>query len=293
MRVSNNLEIRVHGLQRSGNHAILHWIACQCPDVVLLLNDVAPGLNPFDSMAEYVEYRGGSVFKSANLWEPEPDFIAANVPRERDTIIYSYEDRRLTPSNRKQAGAWLGASRRFIDLLIIRDPLNFFASRLASWGKLNGIQDKSALLELWKRYATEALFPATLSKSSTITANFSLWSASRAYRRLLAQSLGLKFSDRGFNQMVRLGLGSSFEGFMYSSRASRMRVNDRWKNYVEDETFLSILSDAGLQRLGDDLFSSMPGWRVMRKVFRDPINFPPVSLENLVERPQLSSIGSG
>jgi hypothetical protein len=269
MKESNNLEIRVHGLQRSGNHAILHWIACQCPGVVLLLNDVKPGSNPFESMEEYVEYYGGSVFRRVNLWEHESDFDAANVPRERDIIIYSYEDRALTPSNREQASSWLGPSRIFIDLLIIRDPMNFFASRLASWGRLTGIKNRTALMDLWKRYAAEALLPATLSRSSTVTANFSLWAASRAYRRTLAQSLGLKFSDRGFNEMVRIGPGSSFEGYKYSSKASRMRVNDRWKNYLADETFLSILSDPELPRLAEGLFSSMPRWRAMRKLFTD------------------------
>lgn len=270
--VANDLEIRVHGLQRSGNHAILHWIACQCPGVALLLNDVRPGSNPFESMEEYVEYRGGSVFRSVYLWEDDSEFHAADAPRERDILIYSYEDRELTPGDREQARSWLGPSRKFIDLLIIRDPLNFFASRLASWNRLTGIKDRRALLDLWKRYAAESLSPAALSRSSPVTANFSLWAASRAYRRTLAQSLGLKFSDRGFNEMVRIGPGSSFEGYKHSSRASRMRVNDRWKNYSEDETFLSILSDPGLQELADGLFSSMPKWRAMRKLFRAPMS---------------------
>jgi hypothetical protein len=270
--VPNDLEIKVHGLQRSGNHAILHWIASQSPGAVLLLNDAEPGSNPFETMEEYVEYREyreGSVCRSVNLWEDESDFDPADAPPERKIIIYSYEDRALTPSGREQASSWLGASRKFIDLLIIRDPFNFFASRLASWNRLTGIKDRKALVNLWKRYAAEAMSPAILSRSSTVTANFSLWSASRAYRRALARSLGLRFSDRGFNEMIRIGPGSSFEGYKHSSRASRMRVNHRWKNYVDDETSLSILLDAELQRLAEGLFSSTPNWRAMRKVFRD------------------------
>ena len=48
----NELEIRAQGLQRSGNHAIINWIAQQCSGNCIVLNDAPPGLNPLETMGE-------------------------------------------------------------------------------------------------------------------------------------------------------------------------------------------------------------------------------------------------
>jgi hypothetical protein len=264
---ANRVEIRVHGLQRSGNHAILHWIASQCQGPVVLLNDCRSDVDPFESMQEYVEYDRGSTLRTVKSWEDGAQFERSIAPQTRDTLIYTYEDCALSASAREQAAAWLGPSAKFIDLLIIRDPFNFFASRLAKWGQLTGVQDKNALVALWKGHAAEAVGPRVLLDRNTVVANFSLWAESRAYRRNLARALQLEFTDRGVDEMVRLGPGSSFDGFRYAGDASKMAVNGRWKHYVEDDMFRSIICDREIERLSTRLFSGMKDWRFMRRLF--------------------------
>jgi len=129
----NDTEIRVVGMSRSGNHAIIDWILAQARGRTCFLNCAEPGTNPFLSarpISEFesphrVNYRG---FRAAREARGHLSY--------KDLLVHSYEDIFLRGLRRDAAGAHrdrrVGRSRRRIDLLIVRDPFNLFASRLAS-----------------------------------------------------------------------------------------------------------------------------------------------------------------
>jgi len=259
----NKIEVRVHGLQRSGNHGIINWIAMQSRIDVLVLNDAKPFTNPFHTMQECIEYRKGDLFSAINAWDDESRVkAAARAPAKRDVLMYSYEDRELMERDSRLSQDWLGVSEIFVDVIVVRDPLNFFASRLQMWNTLTGLKDKHKLVELWKSYAREALgYTTLLGSGAKIVANFTNWAQDPGYRERLAGELHLDFSDRGFDQMVRVGPGSSFDGFSFENNASKMPVNDRWKLLISNQEYRSILDDGETKELSDELFGPLEGWQ--------------------------------
>ena len=190
----NDVEIRVHGLQRSGNHAIMNWIAAQTAGICIVLNDCKPGTNPFDSMQEYCEYSDGSLVSLLYTWNRvERELVCSRIPRQRNVLIYSYEDRELLGD--RVSESWIGSSNSRFEVLIVRDPLNFFASRLQTWDKLTGLKEKALVIELWKKYAREALgFTSVLDPTRTVLVKFGEWKDDAGYRRKVASELGVAFS---------------------------------------------------------------------------------------------------
>jgi hypothetical protein len=259
---SNELEIRVHGLQRSGNHAIMNWIAQQSPGYCVVLNDACPGLNPFETMKEYLEYHHGHLTALKYTYTPKSrQDVQGRVPAKRNVMIYSYEDKLLHARDAPRLETWMGPSKRFLDVLIVRDPPNFFASRLKMWDKLTGIKDRNELVAMWKAYAREALgLTSDLDPGTKVVAKFNNWFADAGYRKALASRLGLHFTDRGVDTMVRIG-GSSFDNFAFETQASQMLVNDRWKILETNAQYRSILADAEMRVLSEALFGPHDFWK--------------------------------
>src|SRR5918998_959945 len=113
-------------MSRSGNHAIIDWILSQARGRTCFLNCAEPGTNPFVS--------------ARPLSDCEPPF-RVNYPRfdaareaagrlsRKAYLVHSYEDVFLRGLATDARG--VGTSRRRVDVLILRDPFNLFASRLA------------------------------------------------------------------------------------------------------------------------------------------------------------------
>src|SRR3954454_14374775 len=121
----NRTEIRVVGMSRSGNHAIINWILAQSPGRTCFLNCAEPGCNPFVSARPRTPELPG--------WRASyPDFCIEAEPAgwlsRRDLLIHSYEDSFLgpfkMPENDDRHDGPLGSAVHRIDLLIPRDPRN-------------------------------------------------------------------------------------------------------------------------------------------------------------------------
>src|SRR3954454_24786845 len=131
--IVNEAEIRVVGMSRSGNHAIINWILAQGPGRTRFLNCAEAGYNPFVSARPRTPELPG--------WRASYEGFEIEAERagrlgRKDLRIHSYEDTFLgpfkKPENEARHDAEVGSSARRIDLLILRDPRNLFASRLAS-----------------------------------------------------------------------------------------------------------------------------------------------------------------
>jgi hypothetical protein len=263
----NDIEIRVHGLQRSGNHAIMNWIAAQSTGACIVLNDCKPGTNPFESMQEYCLYSDGDLISLEYTWDDSArQRASSSAPSQRNVLIHSYEDREL--SGDRVSESWVGRSNSYFDILIVRDPLNLFASRLGLWNELTGRKERRLVVELWKKYAREALgLTSFLDPRYKVVGEFARWKEDKEYRRGLSSKLGLDFSDRGIDSMIKIGPGSSFDSFKHLTQASNMAVNERWKSVTWDSDFRSILSDNELQDLSIRLFGLQASWTAVREDF--------------------------
>ena len=244
----NDLEIHAVGMSRSGNHAIADWIFAQALRPKLLLNCAEGKSNPFVScrpMASGVGWRA----------EPEMDIAAEREGRfaRKALLMHTYEDSWLAHAFSRELeenrDEWLGPSRRRINLLVLRDPYNLFASRL----KMDcGLRPHIAR-GIWKQHAREAVGDTRRLTGETIAVLYNRWKADRSYRRDLAQALGLAFSDAGFQNVPECAGGSSFDGVEFSGRASEMPTERRWRHFVEDERYRNLF-DQQMIELTEGLF---------------------------------------
>lgn len=240
-------DMRVIGLRRSGNHAIIGWILAQHRGASLFLNEALPAVSPHRTRLR--------------SWHWQPARDRATPP----FLLYSYEDQALLavvhPTRRPYRTFFAGPSAVRSDLLILRDPFNLAASRL-QWGVERPDRVRTAL-ELWKSYARE--FVGDLNTLPfKIPVSFNAWTSDRAYREQLAARLGLPFTDAGFEDVHGFGGGSSFDGTAFDGRASAMAVHDRWRRRVDDPTFRQIAADPELHELSARIFGVIPGTEALR-----------------------------
>ncbi len=223
--------VRFCGLRRSGNHAVIAWLAAQMAGPVAWLNDVSPGsLGPRASRPKPLEvYRARH--RAAPGW-----------------LLYGYED--VAPTAAFATPRWhehavWGGTAEVFDVMILRDPLNLFASRLRWRGGalLRDAADRARVVALWKAHAREALGDTREGRHTPLTVLFDRWFADQAYRRDLSARLGLRFSDRGLQRVSHHGSGSSFDGQSFHGAAQQMRVLDRWRALVDEPAFRAMVDD--------------------------------------------------
>ena len=265
--VVNKVEIRFAGLQRSGNHAFINWIFNQTSGRKCLLNWVMSETNPFFSFHKKSTARElqKNFYKDFNIPMEKMGFFS-----KKDLLIYTYEDDFLEKvgSNNFEAchGRWVGRSGKRFDLIIVRDPFNLTASRLKrDDDKIENRyscrieSERNTYISLWRQYAKEYLGITNYLKHNKICVNYNRWFAEKPYREEIAGRLGLEFTDKGMEEVVHVGGGSSFDNTGYDSKASEMKVLDRWRNYADDKDFKLLLGDCEILELSKKIFGEIPG----------------------------------
>jgi len=239
----NGKELRLIGLSRSGTHAITHWIKQQANGRICFLNCAEGKTNPFHS-ARPME--NGKVY-----WVNYDNF---DIQREResrlsekDFLIYSYEDSFLghacSDTFEQWHDQWVGASRERLDVLVLRDPFNLFASRLKRPG---GMVQPEIAIRIWQQHARQWWRVRALKQRPVLIA-FNHWLADRDYRRVVARRLGLTFTDAGKDHVPGVFGGSSFDGRAYDGRAHEMRVLERWRWFIDDPRYRSLFDELTLE----------------------------------------------
>jgi len=238
--IKTKSEIRVIGLQRNGNHAIINWIIQQSGSNVLFFNDVEPE-NPFDE---------------SRLMGDKNNLSASNF----DRVIYSYEDRLLNLITHKnyypQKNMYNVNADKRIDLLILRNPFNSFASRMkhqAVSSQLSTYISGLSLPQLWITYANEYLGKSHYLKN-LVTLNYDLWCCSVDYRKQIAGKLNIEFTDKGFKDITSFGQGSSFDSTKFDKKSTEMATDQRWKSFANDKKFTELFRDKMVIRLTRKIF---------------------------------------
>lgn len=261
----NQKEIRVLGMQRSGNHAIIKWIAHQIKGRVCFLNNAYPpkDLNPFrtcypNTLAEF----------SAN-YDYDLEAESRGTLTKKECLIHSYEDMSFSdvfnPDFEKQHDVLVGSSRKRFDILILRDPFNMFASRLKKTRSDKGYypysigmdcqRNRLLLANLWILYAREFIGATNHIGCNKIPVSFNRWASDQSYRKAISERLGLDFTDTG---MTGRATDSSFQ----AEEGDTVNINNlfgRWRKYSEDPFFRKIFSDNELVMLSRKIFGEIPG----------------------------------
>lgn len=248
----NALDIQMVGMSRSGNHAIANWIFAQAGTPKLLLNCAEGKTDPFLTCRP---------LDTGLCWRAEPaidpDAARARRSADRALLMHSYEDSWLghafSVALERNHDRWLGPSRRRIDLLVLRDPFNLFASRLRMGAGLS----PDVARRMWKQHAREALGATRRLRNDPVVVLYNRWASDPGYRREIADRLGLRFSDRGFDEVSACAGGSSFDGVAFDGRASRMATGERWRSFVGDAHYRRHF-DAETVAMAQALFGFAP-----------------------------------
>ncbi len=260
----NNRLIHLIGLSRSGNHALLTW---------LLGHYHPPEHDVFRTLCERdinTPFRLPAVFTDRIAFLNDRAY-GGRLPEEelsrlrgKELIVVGFENARIDRPVRplQNEPAFFDGYQR-TNILLLRDPFNFMASRIKDTCLLPNpdariVAAAREILEIWKLYAREIL-GETCWLDGHLAVLFNRWHVDRSYREQLAEALGLTFTDRTKEVMAAYGGGSSFDGLRYQGRAAEMPVNRRWERYRDGVFFRSFFQDAELISLSQRIFGWIPG----------------------------------
>ena len=266
--IINRVEIRMVGLRRSGNHALIDWIKKQQTGRLKHINDIPVGENPFRHEYEYFIDHYPEYPKSIeNLYRQSNGEF-----RSKDCLIYNYEDHpleKIVHSGFERKHDWyVGKSARRIDLLIMRDPFNLLASRLRK-GFVSVKSTQTSFTDLWVSYAKEFLGETNQLAQEKVCVSYNHWIQDVDYRRGIAQQLGLTFTDEGFNQVARRAGGSSFDGTQHNGDPSKMDLTGRWRHYLSNDLYQSLLKNKALMTYSEQIFGQISGLNEVQAVLSE------------------------
>ena len=245
----------VHGMQRSGNHAIINWMIAQRK--MVFFNNIYPIKHVLERRIEIRENREYRSWYEAELHRKYGGIIGAikRPFKRRYPTLVSLEDHRLDlqPFSHPPAERW--------NVLILRDPRNLFASRIHRAWKVEHpaypreMNDQMIrVIETWKEHAREFLGDTSV-LSRRVGIYFNLWFNNENYRREVSARLELPFSDRGKEEVTAYGGGSSFDGKSFHGKSDEMKVLERYQmlSGKEKELFEKVMEDKELQELSQRL----------------------------------------
>ncbi|MGB7058105.1 MAG: hypothetical protein WBD58_10410 [Geitlerinemataceae cyanobacterium] len=260
-KIVNQKEIRIVGLRRTGNHAIIQWIVKQQIGNVLCLNNLPIDESPYRHRYEYPE---------KNDLPEQIEKLEAEAKGEftlKECLIYSYEDHPLKSvfSDRfeDRHDLYLGKSRCRYDVLLLRDPFNLFASRFKSH-KIGVKETEQDMVSVWIEYAKEFLGETNYLKHQKICINYNEWFRDREYRRKIADLLDSEFSDAGIDEVSHYGGGSSFNQQNLQGKARQMDVLNRWKSFADDPAYRQLFKNPELFEYSEKIFGCLPGTDCLR-----------------------------
>ena len=264
----NYLELRVCGLMRSGNHAIIEWIMNQHADKpACFLNNIQHG--DFDPYQHYSQRVLQNIDKS----------IETETLRhlKKGLLICSYEDRSelmsgnynllhsaLRPDLDVSRRHYLLSHNHFIDILIIRDPFNCLASRfklLQTRGAMGGIDNHELIVYNWKVTAKATLALMAYQDETQLVINYNRWLVDLTYRQQLSSQLLGIFSDTSLDNISEFGGGSSFSNIDICPNYGSGELFQRWREMLTDRDFRKAIADPEILELSEKIFEELPGTR--------------------------------
>lgn len=221
--------LRVFGLPRSGNHAIINWLTRNAPgdDGYVFLNDCALLKNPFESYGHFE--CNGERLRARRL---PPEMLGERLPSGRPWLLVSYES---IGARARRAGRQLspGLTNPF-DVLILRSPLNWLASLVRMFRTEAAAKGQSGLAVM--RRAADALteyHDALTLADETETIVYDRWVSDPTYRQSRLAALGWPMLDNSLGAVQTYGGGSSFP-------ATEGAVTERWHAMRHDPIFAGL-----------------------------------------------------
>jgi hypothetical protein len=217
------MKYRIFAHSRSGHHAFINWFANQTKGSTVFHNNTTKGW-------EDKNYRPNVAGKTTKYGEP---------PFKNK--IFSFELFNLDNYDKYDF-----ADEEYVDILFLRDFYNWSASLrkrkdkrfYSNWTNVRG-EDEISLVDMWLQYARE--FEGDKIFKDAVKVKYNDWFDNIDYRKEFCENLDLNFSDKGLNKISKYGDGSSYHKGKYGGVGQKLKVNERWKNHINDQFYIDLI----------------------------------------------------
>ena len=239
------LSLRVFGMRRSGNHAILSWLQRNAPSGrSVFLNNCKPGTDPLHN-ARGIEINGSHA--SQNQAKRDLPAVTRDAG-DGALFLVSYED--TSPAefglSRQPSGAFEDALFSH-NVLIYRSFLNWSASLLKKIQGNSGytlVRRNGIVLRTMDSYIRLLGLVRQAQELGLVAICYDRWTRSADYRAQLLQQLGLGLHDNSLGAVQSYGGGSSFQ--KQASSADELQTDKRWQQMRSDVEYQALLHLAAL-----------------------------------------------
>lgn len=231
---SVKLAMRIFGMQRSGNHAVISWLQRNLPvDDTIFYNDCEFG-HPTTSF-NTVEMRGRTSNHRIRKVLRMPKLEALMEATQTCGIhLISYENKQV--QHREALDGYMTPGYEngppLKDVIVTRGFLNW----LASFYKL-----KLRTRPNWLDELNEIHIPAYVAhleeaaKADVFHIAYEAWASDADYRLNTLKALGIESVDNHIGPMTTYGKGSSFEGA--DAEPEKIAQAQRWVAFLDDARF--------------------------------------------------------
>ncbi|MEW9838454.1 hypothetical protein [Mesorhizobium marinum] len=212
----------LHGMKRSGNHAVIDWILENKPSIAHINN-------PFEIMQE-LDQPGYFSFPVSMKR------LIANRKRRKKTIFSFWPRRHLVSIEDWPVSAPLvDCQENSLNIILVRDPKNLFASRIrrasarphgAYPQRMDATMRRAALV--WLDHASE-YFGDTTHLTNKVCIHFDRWLVDAQYRTNVANQLGVTSVKDPPQKRAREGGGSSFHARAQMDASEMDSLRLRWE----------------------------------------------------------------
>lgn len=229
--------LRVFGLRRAGNHAVINWLQRNAPGGrALFFNNCTPGRDPFASFRA-AEIDGHRVAGA--------DADVATIARRAGdgaALILSYED--VMPGGRRRRPISAGIDDAAVDfeVIVARGFLNWAASlvrKLQANPAYAAHQRVSIVLRAVATYLQMLDLMADGDAPGRIAIRYDDWHVSPDYRADRLARLGFATRDDSLGEVQGYGNGSSFADT--AATGADLRTAERWRDMQGDPEYRIVL----------------------------------------------------
>jgi len=229
--------LRVFGLRRSGNHAVINWLQRNAPDGrAIFFNNCTAGRDPFRTFRA-VEIDGRRVGGAGG----DAAEYAARAG-EGATLILSYED--AMPNERRKRPVSAGIDERLIDaeVIVARSFLNWAASlvkKLQVNPDFTAHQRVGIVLKAVATYSSMLDILRADPAPGVVAIRYDDWVATPTCRAATLARLGFANRDDSLGPVQGYGNGSSFQDS--AETGAQLRIAERWRQMADDPEYRIVL----------------------------------------------------
>jgi hypothetical protein len=245
--------LRVMGMRRSGNHAIINWLLANFnngKEVIERYKTNCSIINDSTYVPIFINSNASIVFFNSCVEDPfwgiKSDFDLSNL----NLIIHSYEDKLFSYIEEHSYNKCNNLEENIINIIILRDPYNMFASRQKYidnyWTKVDLLH-----IDMWIAYAEEAL-NINNNINNKIIILYNKWLTDKDYRDDIANKLGVYNFDNT-RIVSTCGNGSSFVGVKLDEVQNYL---ERYKSVKLSDEVDDMLNNDRVKSLVNQLFGS-------------------------------------